>query len=433
MDSYGDYQVIESTPGRRVRTFKARHKSTGDQVFLHWMDKTDPAAAAVNSLPANKRARVIHQRVEAGRLLVVTDCSVALPFEDWVGEASGTPAAGSVTATDVFEQPAIHDASTGPAADLEFNPPDPKAKKDPVPKAPDGEFTRLFKRPQGAVPPARSSQGPSAGPPARAEDLPSSGRAGNPAERAPAPSQVGEFTRLFRPDESGATEPLPSAKQVDPDPTFAVTEAPPPATTTPPPGPDVSPGDFTRLFNPSGAGPASSPEPASPLGNFAGMLDRSPGSTSSDEFTRVFGRSPIGNPETPAPPPPDALHAEGDFTRLFEKPRETRPPGDAPSRAAEPVVASPGSPAPPGARPLQFPQLPLPGSQAAQSPAQQVQLPQYQTPELQMPQSPTAQLPPASLPPAADVPRAPNYLPLVIILSVLLAVAIAMVVYFAMR
>lgn len=238
-----------------------------------------------------------------------------------------------------------------------------------------------------------------------------------------------------------------------------VTEQPPPLVDAPPPSPARpsvagEPGEFTRMFQapasanvPVQAPPEAAPPAVSQPGQFTQMFQapappqspapafppaaaRPPAAGEPDEFTRYF-QSSLGSvpfeergippPELkPAPPRPQAAPPPGEYTRLFQMP------------------AAPAAPAPPGSGATQV--FVTPTAAASPPPVHIQEGPSEFTRMIQTSPGPGVGSVPQA---AAEQPRPPAPQPsmakpgvpvgLIVLFASLAVLAIAMVVYFALR
>jgi hypothetical protein len=158
--------------------------------------------------------------------------------------------------------------------------------------------------------------------------------------------------------------------------------------------------------------------------------------------------SPAAPPQpshAPAPPPP-AQSGPGEFTRFFQAPKETASPTSHPAMAdpfgksnAPSVTSSSG----PGEFTRMFgtPNQPMsaPNSgggyttppQQGQGPSEYTRM--FATPVASSPAAAPLSVPSAATPAVSQQKAAPNYLPLIIIFGVLFVLAVALVLYFALK
>jgi hypothetical protein len=190
-----------------------------------------------------------------------------------------------------------------------------------------------------------------------------------PAPKAEEPP-AGDFTALFRRLETPGSMPAVSRP--------APTPAPPPAFAAPSPQPPAPSPSWQAPPAPIAPANFAAPAPVAPL---SGDVGAGP-----SEFTRILGKV--------APPRPDQ-----------------RPPDAAASPASGPPMASFSMP------PMQLPQVPS--------------APAFATPAFQAPAVPSA---PAIVASVASGPApAKSYLPLIIALNVVLIIAVAIVLYVALK
>jgi hypothetical protein len=353
----------------------------------------------------------------------------------------------------------------------------------PAEKAGPGEFTQLFRAPMARTEP------PAAPPPSPGVSKPSAPPPASPAQKGP-----GEFTLIFRASAQAPSKTEPPLSGPSQGPTMppagsgsrGLAQEPPafPASQSDSRGP----GEFTQLFKSGGdpmggtraPGIGSPSQPPAPLpgaskkgpGELSRMMQgykpptatpaapvleppkpsspppaAEPGKRGPGEFTMLFRRPPqpaapvppvAAPPPTvqPAPPPPQPRQP-GEYTSIFEAPRLPPTPPQAVPQAAPPAgygyPAVPGAPPPPPAMP-QMPAYQVPPPPAA---------PQVAYPQVAMPQPPQFQPPP---PPAYAMapPPAPQAMPAgtkkpgkflvpLLILGGLFLVAVALILYFALK
>lgn len=342
----------------------------------------------------------------------------------------------AATAAPPSPQPSAEPPSTAPAS----------PKRDP------GEFTQLFQvvmadLDKPVAPPVAAAEPPPVSPPAAGSPEPGLSP-GRPPESptpeifsapvtppTPAPSEPGEFTRMFQ-----------TGWQAAPPPPAVPVGAPPAAGL--PPGPE--PGEFTRMFQqgiptPAAPQPPVGPPPAFPQPPSAPL----PAGPEPGEFTRMFQSplapsplppqvpSPAATPATPPVPPepmpwvtpgPAGLGTPptgGEFTRIFGSPAGTPAAAPPPALAgAEPggatqlftsPVTPPTPPLPPSGGPGEYTRM-----VAAEAPAAPAPTPQ-----------PAAAFPTAR--PAPAKPATSPYLPLYLILGFVLLIGLLLILYFALR
>ena len=243
------------------------------------------------------------------------------------------------------------------------HPPAPVSKAPAPGASPEGDFTRLFRRPAPAgTPPAAATPTPPAarpeGPPPQAQEPgeftrvflsgPAPGSTKPPAP-APPPNEPGEFTRFScRPASPPPNLPrlqrdaLQRAGRVHTDfPASRRACLKPAAAPAKPPASE--PGEFTRIFqNPGALQKSAQPTPPQKP---AGPQKADPG-----EFTRIF-QNP-GAPQKPAqpmPPPKPAAPQKtdpGEFTKFFQSPLATPTPATpSDDYFSKPAAKAPAPPA----------------------------------------------------------------------------------------
>jgi hypothetical protein len=264
-----------------------------------------------------------------------------------------------------------------------------------------------------------------------------------PTDRLPLP----EKSRLPAPDRGFRDEPSRPGKDIFDDEFFA--SSPKPASST-----------FTENLKapePLAAPKADRGGTRSPVPKFDSQVDLG-GSGRSQNYTAPapvpFGgsRSPKLDPASAANPEPvwDRPAEPAGATKVFASPREAPMPGAAPvddGPSEFTIILSGNQLAPPPPAPAKQAsgsgagQFKLPSMQAPQMPAapqipHAPPMPHASMPHAQMPQAPP--IPPMAAPklPAAapSAPKSPvSYLPLIIVMNVVLLLAIALVLYFALK
>ncbi len=308
----------------------------------------------------------------------------------------------------------------------------PVVSAEPQPAPPAESFTQLFNAAQ--VP--------------RTPSAPSVEQPVVPERAAP-----GEFTSFFR-------NPLANPAPADEPLSFAnLNTARPPVQQT---------GEFTRMFGRESIPVPSQPAPASTPAD-ADLLE-SPGEPPSQP---PLNYSPIAAPVRPIPPSdsvvPPAAPAQSTIPPAVAQPQPPAIPSRAPSDATsvftpaapapDPLSAEPAGPSeytrilsrgafgiPPAPQRVEPPVVPPPSAPVIPPPAVTVTPPQVQPPVVAMPQMAPPQVTPPSPPPAPQfgisAPQAPamaapgkaaSYWPLITVLIGLFAVAVILIMYFALK
>lgn len=299
MSFYQKYDLERLIADGDAKTFRAKENATGQQVLLHLFNPGgEPILAAIKAKLGGAPGKPAWPLLEigdfAGSPYAVTD--VIEPFttlRDWVATVSAGPLAGA---------------------------PMPAAAQ-PVPT------------------PVQESVRPVASPNARAQaPLNLDEQFSKRSEATPAPKiaqEPGEFTRLFEiPAEKAQVKPgVPQAKQQPPSDTFENMfgfsgEGRPQAESIPPAA-SAAQQRRTDTFENMFGGPQAQPRPPAPPA--ARAADPRTG-----EFTRLFGRSPLGEQinieeeqaraARAAPPENRPFQAPGDFTRMFGPEMQTPTP-----------------------------------------------------------------------------------------------------------
>jgi len=369
MSFYKRYELDRLIADGETKTFRAIDNATGRAVLLHMFNpKAAPVLAALKaklaSDPRVPRPPLLELGEFAGSPYAVTEVVAGFTnLRDWIaalpsspGVAAPAPAApgpsappaspsgsaGSTRRLSTTEQfhslfddspRAIPPVSAPPAA---VAPPAPAARPAPIPQPPPPPIANV------PMSPAASLLSKTVQPPPR-QGAQISQQAPAPVTPA-APSDAGEFTRIFGGDSTPAPVPTPRPAA--------------PAQGAPSGAPDQ--GEFTRMFG--GASGPVRPEPQS----VAPMHE-------AGEFTRLFN-SPLGVPSAPPSPawpgsggqPPQTNAApasspiegpgQDEFTRMFGGQAASAPvsstpmastPMAPPPAAAAPASGAPGSASPP--------------------------------------------------------------------------------------
>jgi hypothetical protein len=329
-----------------------------------------------------------------------------------------------------------------------------------------------------AAPPATSFENIFGGPTPQPSSSPLSGSTGNfGGEAETQKGGAGEFTSFFRdpfehPGEPSKSIPMPDVasspapqKQVgDFTRMFGPGDVERAQNPTPPPLQEVeaAPGSFTKLFGEiSGPGRAVQPEPGglgtnpSSRPSFLDPVPAPPVPVAADPFHGGMSLTPVAPPldpffsRTPAAAPPVAnppiMNRAGaiEATNIFKGPGGDAPPVEtAPSGPSDFTMFISRSqlnasmaPPPPGAPvvnlgggappPLAAPAVPAP------PPFQFAPPPVPAVPAMKIPPAPAVPAMAAALPPVA--PKAPSFWPLVVVFTVLLAIAALLVMYFVLK
>ena len=298
----GKYQKTEQIVPGPVQTFRAREAASGREVFVHRVSSTEEQAEQTALLrmlttvllrSAEARKLVLDFGDDQGFWYVVTESEPrCLILREWLQfelhRAAGSPAAEK------------HEPEKPPVEPPPMQPPARQAQPQALPIQPQalkvqqeatqpGEFTRMFE-----ASPRISSPAPAAAPPIQAEKISVVFPMTAPP---PAPSEPGEFTRVFQ--TFAPAQPLGPPIQPDTAP------MPPPTSAA-----QTEPGEFTRFFQEGLPRPAgktvSSPE-----------VKRSPEKLSRGGF--------VQRPHTPMPPVPQKSSEPGEFTRMFSHPNADAP------------------------------------------------------------------------------------------------------------
>lgn len=488
------FEILGPKGDDQARSFEAREIATGRPVLVHWLPPNSPLLDKVDALPPLERGRVIDRGEEAGETYLITD---RLPeysgFSEWLSKAAKPLSMGGAWQV----RPPVSPPARPPSADTQFvklfdDPPVPSTTLPSTPVLTDtGQVTLKMPPPLQAEP---ASGPPPAAPPPHQNEPGEFTRQFAPVlrpappppqkpEPAPAPPQnaPGEFTRLFqtpmRPAPAPAPKPEPAKPQNEPGeftrqftpvmrpaPTPKPDPAPAPA---PAPPKNNPPGEFTRLFQspmrpaPQPASPPAPPSAAVP-GEFTQMLQAqpagppapaapAPSDSKQGEFTRFFetAMTPPSPPAAPlAPPVPPRTNFQsgggGEFTQVFGKLDLPVPPAGPRSVSTTSTPAFQEEPLPTlsfekGASPA-APVFPSPGisTQVPKAPGDYTR--QFSSPApltfgqpqvaSQIPRGPlSVNLPPVAIPPV----KKRNILPLILIVSAVLLLAAAIVVYVLTR
>src|SRR5579872_1908045 len=317
MSFYQKYDLERLIADGDAKTFRAKENATGQQVLLHLFNPGgEPILAAIKAKLGGAPGKPVWPLLEigdfAGSPYAVTD--VIEPFttlRDWVATVNAGPLRGA---------------------------PMPAAAQPVPPPARERAVMAESVRP---ATPLREPAGSVASPNARAP-LNRDEQFAEKSEAAAAPKaaqEPGEFTRLFDiPTAKPPAKPaVPQAKQPQAD-TFENLfgfsgDARPQAESRPPaasPAKQPQTDTFENLFGAGGtARPQAEPRPAAPPA--ARAADPRTG-----EFTRLFGRSPLGEEinieeeqalaARAVPPENRPFQAPGDFTRMFGPEMQTPTP-----------------------------------------------------------------------------------------------------------
>lgn len=330
----------------------------------------------------------------------------------------------------------------------------------PAGNAGTGEFTKFFRGPFGGQSTSGAPAGVNLTPPSRPREkageftqLFGSGAKSPPVNESggllepAAPRQSGNFTELFRTPASGGdakSDAVASSSSLEE--TAWNRRVPSPAS-----GPDS--GSTTRAtdrsgtFGNAGVTPATPPRavgestalfaneivwdrPATPrpaVGG-TGSAEQAPGSSAAaldtvavvPGATKSAATSVFTPPGSPSAAPLPGPSGPSEYTRIIS------PPKPAPSEEAKPTpAAAPAAPAfslPQVAVPPPMPKAPTPAMPQPHPP---------QLPHLQTPQIPSAPQPPQA--PAPALPQRFSYWPLIIVMNILLILAVAVILYFALK
>src|SRR5579884_1903427 len=454
MPGFAHFELVELIHDDVANTWLAREPGSGRLLLLHKFSHASGLREKIRAMNPTDLGMLIKAGEESGLFYVVTyDTPELRHFRKWVESHSKVKSASiyppSVNHSDPAKKGLWRPAAAGsPEAGISTNtageftrmfqalgtePPPPVAQPapPPVPKEPAaGEFTRMFQTPLGSEAPSPAPQ---------------------PPEQAPKQPAAGEFTRMFQtpvaetkqrsvlPSDSTPTaeipayveEPATAPEQPAKAGEFTRMFQQPPAAQpgAPAPGRRDEPGEFTRMFNsPGPAKPEATPRPPAPAPASSGS---SPG-----EFTRFFNApmpaTPIAeNPGFTAPPEP-APRDPGSFTRMFGRSESPGIPEAAGKGSAATGVFSsrqpPAAPNPaPSAGPGEYTRLfsaPVPPQDVAAPPAPAAASPSTA-------ESMKIEMKAPAPPPAVAAPK--NYIGLVVVLAVLAVVAIALILYFALR
>jgi hypothetical protein len=351
--------------------------------------------------------------------------------------SASAPKAGTGEFTKFFRGPFGGQSSSGAPADIPATPPS-------RPKERVGEFTQLFGSSSKSLPGKES------------------GALLEPA----APTQSGNFTEVFGPAKRSAdltrdvpasgpsvpptdiswNEPTPS-QAGRPDPSFAV-EAKDRAATFREPGTPlgssasthVAGGGSTAIFANEIAWDRPAPaRPAPAAEGPAGEVSRNVGSVPEAGISAPMGGVKSGATSVftppgsgPAAPPVAVPSGPSEYTRIIS------PPKPAPNEEEKPVPPAPASPA--FSLPqVAMPPMPMPPASAPAMPHPQApQPPHVQLPHMPQPMPMHVPMPAMQAPQVPQVPQAPQgkkipYWPLIITMNVLLIVAVALILYFALK
>ncbi len=297
MSFYQKYDLERLIADGDAKTFRAKENATGQQVLLHLFNPGgEPILAAIKAKLGGAPGKPAWPLLEigdfAGSPYAVTD--VIEPFttlRDWVATVGAAPLPGVPMGAPRPAPPAAPVASPSARAQSPLNPDEQFSKRSeaaaaPKPAQEPGEFTRLFDIP-AEKPPVKP---------------------GVPQAKQP---QADTFENLF--GAGGDAKP-----QAQPRPPQAPAAKQPQADT------------FENMFGFSGDARAQA-QPRSPAPPAARAADPHTG-----EFTRLFGRSPLGEQinieeeqaraARAAPPENRPFQAPGDFTRMFGPEMQTSAP-----------------------------------------------------------------------------------------------------------
>jgi hypothetical protein len=460
------YVVTYDTPELRQfrRWVESRSKVKSSSIYPPSVNHSDPAKTGLWRPPAGVSSETPTQAPEPkeaapGEFTRMFQASPAEApssepgtftrmFESAAPAASKAPAPKEPAADEfslMFQAPpAEPEALTRTVEAQPQSGPPPSNSSSPAPAEPaPGEFTRMFQAPPAEAPPRQPAEPPSHNldsDEAPTMEIPAFTEA-PAAPSQPAPSEPGSFTRMFQQPQATQPDSAAATKRDEPSAFTRMFNAPGaqpsatenrPAQPEPPPQPAPSePGSFTRMFQqPSGSDPAPTPPPARP-----------PNNSSSGDFTRFFNSPMQATPlaenlgSAPVTPPEPAPRDPGSFTRMFGAPGSSglpEPPSSNASSAATGVFSNRQSPSgstpPPPSGPGEYTRLfsaPAATQDSAPPPA---------------PALATAPAPDQSIKVEAKAPTLPasvaapkNYIGLVIVLALLAVVAIALILYFALR
>ena len=357
--------------------------------------------------------------------------------------SSPVPRPGTGEFTNFFRGPFAGQSTSGAPPDVPVAPPLPQRKRA-------GEFTQLFGSGTRSIP----------------------GNEGGALLEPAAPRQSGNFTEVF-----GSAKPGAGVKAESPGEDHSVRNNE--ISWNEPASSQATRAD-SRIFAGTGERPATFREPGVPLAGApspasgstavfaneiawdrpmpagstapgAGSDRQTPGSSPAalEQPMRISGRSssgatlaftPPGGGSSPAPPAVPSGPSE--FTRIISPPQppneEPKAPGT-PAQAAAPASSIPQVPAMPTVQPPAMPHAQAPQMPHLQTPqAPHIQLPHIQAPQMPMhvplpamqpPQAPQAPQPPQASGGAQNFP----YWPLIIVMNVLLILAVALILYFALK
>lgn len=276
----GKYQKTEQIVPGPVQTFRAREAGSGRDVFVHRVSTTEEPAEQMALL--RMLTTVLLRSAEARRLV--------LDFGDdqgfWYVVTQSEPRCLILREWLQFEQNR-QDNGPVPAKEAQGAPRSNSAPPDPTPEetAP-GEFTKLFHASHPTTlkeSSAKESSAPSSSMPSALPER----AAATPTPTAP--SEPGEFTRVFQSLKPQAAPPAPVTSPAAP-----IAQVP-----------KEEQGEFTKLFQ--GGLPSAGKTPSNP------EIRRSQDRSSRGGF--------VQRPNTPMPPVPQKSVAEpGEFTRIFAHP-----------------------------------------------------------------------------------------------------------------
>ena len=398
MSFYAKYEILallrDDAASTGVKTFSARHLTSGQTVGVHLLFENMPGHSAavlerVRNLGPEQVSQVIEVGTHEGTPYVVTAQSIwSNSFDEWLGKP---PAAAPPTKASVDNYGKAGNWRVPAAEFIRKSDPGPLPASAVTPIPEPGGFTRMFSMsPRSAagqemstssVLPTPAVQPVPVPPPALVENLDLSGETRKVAVTAvkplvpPVAEGLGEFTRAFQvpapvtaPITAPVTAPVNAApaSQVDLSvtrtmhlpviPAIAPQPAPPlpvaktpgeftqmfqamPAHTTPPPlTPVPAPGEFTQMFQTSA--PTTPPSAITPIVNRGTTpplpAPAPPAAAAPGEFTNIFKTGLAPAQQAPPPPAPGA----GEFTRMFQSPT-VQPTGEAPPAQQQPPPAPP--------------------------------------------------------------------------------------------
>src|SRR5690242_7604995 len=145
MTFFTQYDLLEQISGGNVRSFKARHRDTGQDVRVHFLSGAhEEILRRVQSLSTQRRSIVLKQGEHEGKIYVVT---LPLPggvgFEQWLNESDGEEKRSEFSRKGQWDIQDLQSKLNARREAAKATPPPPPAPAAP-PKSEPGEFTKMF-------------------------------------------------------------------------------------------------------------------------------------------------------------------------------------------------------------------------------------------------------------------------------------------------